>query len=93
MDGICVNIGIKLINFLKNGEWILVLSGLNEFDCFLLVYSIGVGYGIKMDVFIRFFWVIVVLKVYWNNIWIWNYVFFLLIFCLFYVLGVCFFFV
>ena len=88
MDGICANTGIKLTNSLKNGERISASSGLNEPDCFLLAYSTGVGYGIKMDAFIRPFWATVVLKAHWNNIWTWNYVLFSLIFCLFYVPGV-----
>ena len=72
MDGICANTGIKLTNSLKNGERISASSGLNEPDCFLLAYSTGVGYGIKMDAFIRPFWATVVLKAHWNNIWTWN---------------------
>lgn len=53
MDGIRAKTGIKLINSLKDGERISVSSGLNEPDCFLLAYSTGVGYCIKMDAFIR----------------------------------------
>ena len=85
MDGICANTGIKLTNSLKNGERISASSGLNEPDCFLLAYSTGVGYGIKMDAFIRPFWATVVLKAHWNNILTWCYVLFSLIFCLFYI--------
>ena len=88
MDGICAKTGIKLTNSLKNGERISASSGLNEPDCFLLAYSTGVGYGIKMDAFIRPFWASVILKAHWNNIWTWSYVLFSLIFCLFYVPGV-----
>ena len=85
MDGIRAKTGIKLINSLKDGERISVSSGLNEPDCFLLAYSTGVGYCIKMDAFIRPFWVDVILKAHWNNILTWCYVLFSLIFCLFYI--------
>lgn len=85
MDGIRAKTGIKLINSLKDGERISVSSGLNEPDCFLLAYSTGVGYCIKMDAFIRPFWVDVILKAHWNNIRTWSYVLFSLIFCLFYI--------
>ena len=88
MDGICAKTGIKLTSSLKNGERISVSCGLNELDCFLLAYSTGIGYCIKMDAFIRPFWVDVILKAHWNNLCTWSYVLFSLIFCLFYVPGV-----